>query len=834
MLNIKSIKVDNEEKPIGTGNTKPRFSWQYEAGSLIVQKSYRILVASDIQLLAENIADLWNSGEIISDKMLNIEYQGKALKSRQICFVKVIAKMTNGEIAESISKFEMALLEENDWKGRWVSIPVNFNGGTLYFRKVLEIDKDKIIKRARAYICGIGYHELYFNGKKVSDSVLNPGVTEYSKRVLYCVYDITQFLHKNDNVIGIEVGYGWYGTRKLLVQLYIDYEDGGVYEDHSAPCCGWWVSGSPRIDNSIYGGEIYDATLETKYPKNWATKDYNPTWENGWMYTIATDKPLGKLEVQSIEPIKVCNEYNEISRIKKSENIYISDIGQNIAGWVKIKVRGDSNSKITLKFSEELTKDGYANQLNLRSARCSDTYILSGNGIEEYSPAFTYHGFRYIQIETEGKVELLELIGQHVHTAVRPTGNFECSDKVLNQLHKNAVITEANNLHSIMTDCPQRDERFGWINDLGSRLFQTVYNFDMSRFFPKFIRDITHTQNEENAICDTAPYYTGGQPADPVCVAYLLFATESYKFYGNTRPSEDEYQGLKGWTEFLLKHSNDYIMDYSYYGDWVSPTCFKDGGADNIYISTTYLYWHLLEMVKIASIANNSIDFNKYQKMAENAKKAINNKYFDKETCNYLKGKQSENAIALSLNLVENEYKQRVAKNLFDNVVAHNHHSTCGNIGYRHLFYALSDNGYTDEVIKILTNPEYPGWGYMIANEATTVWERWEAEMQNEMHSFDHPMFGSYDAWLYAYLGGIKINMDSCGCDKVTVKPYIPANIDYVNCSFETVRGTIISNWKKVNGKILYHIEIPANTSAVICLNNKEITVQSGIYDYEF
>jgi alpha-L-rhamnosidase len=355
----------------------------------------------------------------------------------------------------------------------------------------------------------------------------------------------------------------------------------------------------------------------------------------------------------------------------------------------------------------------------------------------------------------------------------------------------------------------------------------------MARFFPKFIKDITHTQNQEFAICDTAPYYTGGQPADPVCVAYLLFATASYKYYGDTRPSEDEYQGLKGWVDFLLRHSKNYIMDYSYYGDWVSPVCYKDGGADKIYISTTYLYWHLLEMIRIASIVKNSLDEIKYENIAKEVKKAINNNYFDKGSFNFMNGTQSENAIALSLNLVEDEYKEKVANNLLNNVISHNHHSTCGNIGYRHLFYALSDNGYTDEVIKILTNPEYPGWGYMIANGATTVWERWEAEMQNEMHSFNHPMFGSYDAWLYAYLGGIKVDSDSCGCDKITIKPYIPKEINYVNCSFETVRGKIISNWKKENGKVKYHIEIPSNTTAVISLNNKTITVQSGKYNYE-
>jgi alpha-L-rhamnosidase len=385
-----------------------------------------------------------------------------------------------------------------------------------------------------------------------------------------------------------------------------------------------------------------------------------------------------------------------------------------------------------------------------------------------------------------------------------------------------------------MTDCPQRDERFGWLNDLGSRLFQTVYNFGMERFFPKFARDITHTQQPDGGIGDTAPYYTGGRPADPVCVAYLLMGTLSYKYYGNSRVCEEEYNHFKAWVELLLSHSKDYIMDYYYYADWVPPACFTDVQTNGLYISTVYLYWHLKALAKAAEISGNTEDMKIYGDHAERAKKAIVDKYFDKEKAIFSTGTQAENSTALWLGLVPGGYEQKVADNIYADVVKHGYHSTCGNIGYRHLFYALSDYGYADAVMKILVNPEYPGWGHMIANGATTVWERWESEMQNEMHSFDHPMFGSYDAWLYHYLGGIAVDEDAFAADKITIKPYVLDDIDFVECSFETLRGKIVSNWKKeADGSVRYHNEVPAMTTATIEIGGKTMTVGCGTYDYK-
>lgn len=828
MLKITELKTEYQIDPIGLDCKNPRFSWKQEGDR--EQTAYRILVATTAERLNGGEADLYDSGLVQSDRTVGAEYVGRELKSGQRCYVRVIAYAGEESAESEVGFFEMGLLNSEDWKGNWMSMPANHQGGAALYRKRITLQK-KEIRNAKAYICGLGYHEFYVNGQKIGNSVLNPGVTEYSKRVLYCVYDMEPVLVEGDNVLGIEVGHGWYGAKKVLAQFNIEYADGSCEEFHSSTNNGWWVSGSPITDNSIYGGETYDARLESVWPKNWATTEFEPAWDNGWMFTIWAAPAEGKLEPQLMEPIEVCDRYPSVSVTDKGNGVLIVDIGRNIAGWAKITVKGERGSRVTLKYGERLTETGYVNRVNLRSAAATDVYILKGEGEETYAPRFTYHGFQYVQVELEGNCALLSLTGEHVHTAVRMAGEFECSDEALNALHRNAVVTELNNQHSILTDCPQRDERFGWLNDLGSRLYQTVYNCGMERFFPKFTRDITDTQLPNGGIGDTAPFVTGGRPADPVCIAYLLMPKFSYVYYGDSRLAREEYPFLKKWVEYLLSCSEDYIVNYAYYADWVSPECF-DEHTDNLYVSSLYLYWHLKEMSAIARIAGNREDEIRYEKLSQESREAINRHYFDAETCNYESGTQAANAIPLSLGIVPEEYRARVAENVYRDVVKKNYHSSCGNVGYRHLFYVLADYGYQEAALRILKNPEYPGWGFMLANGATSVWERWESEMSNEMDSFNHPMFGSYDALFYHYLGGIRVEEDAFACDRVVIAPVPAEGLDYVNSSFDTVRGKIVSDWRREGGEICYHIEIPLSVSAEIRLGGRTFRVRGGVYDY--
>ncbi len=828
MAILSDFKTEYQVNPLAIETRKPRFCWRYGEGFTREQVSYRILVATSEQGVCAGKADMWDSGVVQSGECVGIEYAGKALCSRSRYYVRAVSVDSAGEVHESeIHTFETALCD-SDWKGSWVSVPVNFNGGTLLFRKIIELDPNKKAVRARAYICGLGYHEFFVNGKKAGNGVLNPGVTEYSRRLPYCAYEMDLVAGKN--VIGIEVGYGWLGERKLLAQMYVEYDDGTVLEEHSGPCGGWWVGGSPTVENGVYSGEVYDARIEKVYPRNWNTLEYEPTWANGWMYTIYAAPPAGKLEAQQIEPIEVCAQYPETARTHLGNGVFVIDVGQNISGWLRIRIKGERGARITLQYGEELKADGTVNRINLRSARCSDTYILKGEGTEEFAPRFTFHGFRYVQAEITGKAELCSCVGEHVHTATRVTGAFDCSDAVLNRLHKMAVLTELNNEHAVLSDCPQRDERFGWLNDLSARVYQTVYNVDMARFFPKFVRNISDTQTPKGEIADTAPYFTGGVPADPVCVIYPLLANYAYRYYGDRETARAEYAGIKKWVEYLLSRSDGYIMDYYYYADWVPP--FADVKADEIYVSSVFLLWHLREMRTLAQITGNAQDERTYARHARMSAEALHKKYYNGDTGNYGKGTQTENALAVSLGVAPQEIAARVAENIYRDCVARGHHCTSGNVGYRHVFYVLAEYGYADEVLAILRNPEYPGWGYMVAKGATTVWERWEAEMQNEMHSFNHPMFGSYDAFFYRFLAGIKICDDAFGCNKIAICPVFADGVDYATGSLQTVRGKIVSGWKRENGKIAVHIEIPPHTQAECRIGSRTLTLGAGVYDY--
>lgn len=832
MFKISSFIINNNENPFCL-EAPFIFSWILEAETSLKQQSYRIVVSST----CDNDGDYWDSKEITSNEQTNIVYGGREIPSRHDVFVKLIVKAENGEVAEKTSHFETTLKDE-EWKGKWVSIPNNFNGGTLFFRKELKLEEKKI-KKARAYIIGLGYHEFFVNGKKIGKALLAPGVTDYNQTLLYKAYDFTDALsEKKSNIIGVEVGYGWFGHRKLLAQFYIEYEDGTEYEDHSTCCFGWWASGSPTIENSIYGGETYDARLEKLTAPNWTSREFAPAWDNGWMYTILTQEEKGKKTLQQIPDIEhLCDFKGEIYK-EFSKNDIVYDFHQNLAGWARIKVKGKEGTVITLKFAEGVTNDGHANQLNLRSAKCIDKYILKGEGIEEWAPRFTYHGFQFVEALIDGEAEILEIVGEHVHTNLKPVGYFHCSDEIINQLHHMAKVTEENNIHSIFTDCPQRDERFGWLNDLSARTYQQVYNFDCSAMYRKVSNDINQTMNEEGAISDTAPFYTGGQPADTTSVSYLLLALHAYVLYGDVELVKEQYPWCKRWVDYLLTRQNDYVMDYYYYADWVNPDKLEDSFSDSIFISSMFLNWHLKVLSRLADIAGLKLDAEKYMKMAKESDKSLNEKYYHEEGY-YSLNRQAENAIAVSLDICLEENKKKVVKSIVDNIIKNNYHLTCGNQGYRHVFYLLCEYGYIDLALKALKNPEYPGWGFMVKNGATTVWERWELEMFNIMDSFDHPMFGSYDAMFYRYLGGI-VHEDLYK-NEITIHPHVPEDMDFVECSFDSIKGKIVSNWKKQGNCVEFEVKIPANTKANLIFDYDEIElngekspanvcVDSGVY----
>ena len=815
MVEISQVLVDRRLSPLDA-SLRPEFSFAFKKGSLGRIKTIRYFLSSTPSLEG----DVYRSKEKPFQREFGIIYEGKPLEYRKHYYLTIVLLTSQGQEIRATTSFFTRLSEE-DWKGDWIGVPSAWNGGAVFARRELD-PFDKKIKRAMAYVAGIGYSEFYVNGNKIGDEVLGPGFTAYEKKVLYRTFEITKFLTGKNDVVGVLLGNGWYGKRALKFQLYIDFEDGSQAEMHSFGNGYWRFGPSPILANSIYTGETYDARVEDRYPLDLTSPNFKETPKSCLYGSLFNEQNLGKLAPQEIEPIRVTNEIRPISKKEFAPTNFVFDLGKNISGFCRIEVQGARGAKITLRHAETLKEDGHIDQTNLRTADQEDIYILKGRGVERFSPRFTYHGFRYVEAWIDGDAELISVVGLHVHTASKRIGDFFCSDSAINALHEMAVLTEENNQHSIFTDCPQRDERFGWINDLTARLYQNSYNFDLLHFYRKVIQDINEAQDKSGAIPDIAPYLTLGCPGDTSCVSYLLLAELGYSNYGDKKILKDNYPHLKKWVDYLLTRQKGYIMDYAYYADWVSCDAFTDAKSDPIQVSSYFLFWHLKTLAHLAEILGKKKDAAYYKKLSLQSKKALNEKYFHLD--HYGSSTQTENSMALSLGICPQSAYKKVYASLKQSILDHDYHLTSGSQGYRHTMAVLCQNGDADLLLKVLKNPSYPGWGYMLENGATTVWERWEKENQATMNSFDHPMFGSYDWIFYHYLLGIKL--DDIFQNEVRLEPVFPNSLSEVSGSLTTPRGEIEVSYKKQESGIILRLFVPLSLQVKASFPGKKVYLE--------
>jgi alpha-L-rhamnosidase len=831
-INVIDLKCEYAANPIGIDIQNPQFSWRLASKMRgVFQTAYQVLVSDSVGQLDKGIGNVWNSGKIISGNSCGVVYSGKELLSRKRYFWKI--KIWDSNQKESnwseTAFFEMGLMQQKDWVGNWIGYPGGWFGRNLYFAKTFNCEKE--VAQARVYISGIGYYELHLNGKKVGNHVLDPATSNYNKRVYYVTYDITDFLLKQ-NRFGVIVGAGWYGIPKLRFQAEITYSDGS--RDIIPGTSDWGITVGPSITSSIYDGEEYDARLE----KGGWDKSIGDTTQssrtNSWLVAKYIDDPGGLMVAQKIEPICIVDTILAKAITQPVPGVYVINYGQNLAGWASLKVQGERGIKVTMKYAENLLQDGTVNQDNLYTAAAMDSYTLKGGGLEHWEPAFTYHGFQYIQVENyPGELKSDDIVAKVVRSNTNTAGKFQCSNDLLNIIHQVVRSTEASNQHSIPTDCPQRSERNGWLNDLTVRIDQALYNFDLARFYSKFIDDVADNQDGEGKIADTAPYVWGNRPADPVCASYLLLALKSYEFYGNTQIIKEHFNGLKAWVDYLNSRTENGIVNYSYYGDWSPPIEFgKDGGAvskntPGLYISSGYLYYCSRILSQMAGILKIEADKIKYENLSATIKDAINKNYWDEKSGGYGSNNQACNSFALFIGIVDKEKIARVVENLVNDVKNHDYHLTTGNLCTKYVIEMLTEYGYTDIAFKIATQETYPSWGYMLANGATTLWERWENAAGFAMNSHNHPMMGSIDSWFYKYLLGILPDVSHPGFEKFTIKPYIINELSFAEGEYNSVKGLIKSAWKKKAGFIYMDITIPENSTATVYIptkNAKSIT----------
>jgi len=806
-----ALRCEYLENPMGVDVPKPRLFWVFEhAERGQVQSAYQILVSTDPKAGA---GDIWDSGKVASAKSTQVVFAGKSLESGKTYFWKVRTWDRDGRegLWSDAARFDTGLFNKGDWKGVWI-------GKKNQLRK--EFTFKGRVKRARAYIAGLGYYELRLNGRKAGNHVLDPGWTTYEKRVLYVTYDITPFVREGANAVAVILGNGWYKSRALLLQINVELEDGtmtSVVSDAS-----WKAADGPIFEDSVYNGESYDARRETP---GWDRPGYD---DKGWPTAEAVKAPAGVLSAQMMPAIQVVDTLVPLKMTNPRPGVYVFDMGQNFSGWARLRVQGPQGTDVRLRFAELLYDDDTLNQENLRSAQAEDHYILKGEGEEMWEPRFTYHGFRYVEVMGfPGTPKLDSVRGRVVHSAVDPIGSFAASKDILNGLQRIITWGQKTNLHSIPTDCDQRDERMGWMGDAQGTAEEAIMNFDMAAFYTNFVRDIRDIQDDKGRLSDTVPHIWGGENADPAwATAYPLICWYMYQYYGDTRVLEEHYDGMRKYVEFLRSKAENGLVKFSSYGDWVAVE--KCPGA---IVSSFYYYYDVKIMADAARVVGKTQDAALYDKLAAEIRIAFNREYYNPKTGDYADGTQTANTLPLFLG-IPTEKEGGTWGRLFDDVVyKHNSHLTTGIIGTKYIMELLTKNDQSDLAYDIAVKTDYPSWGYMIKNGATTLWELWQKREGPSMNSHNHPMFGSVGSWLYKALAGINLAPGTTGFEKILIQPQTVRDLMHASGSTMTVRGEVACAWSRTERTIRVEVTIPGGSEAEVVipkLNIRNIKVSEG------
>ncbi len=873
--------------PVVIDKIRPQLSWySVSEASFQKQSAYQILVASSIQILDSNKGDLWDSGKIISDQSQQVIYAGKPLDSEAKVYWKVKVWDKNDKDSEwsTTATWAVGLLKTSDWAAKWIGMDVAMKGEKpLKFhpimparmvRKEQEIAKD--IQTATLYVSAGGLYEFYINGNKVGTDVLTPALSQTEKRSYYNAYSVEKLLRKGKNALASYLGCGrWTSLRplqeatgewvenpnkdtidgvkarfpKLIAQINITFTDGTkqtIGTDQT-----WKITtDGPITKNNEYDGESYDANKELL---GWDMPLYD---DKNWLFAQQVIAPSPILSAENKEPIKVVETIKPVAFKEIKPNTYIYDMGQNMVGWAKIKIKGAKGTAIKMTFAEILKPDGSLYLANMRSAQVTDTYTLKGDAKgESWEPRFVYHGFRYIEISgLDTKPDLNTIEGKVVHDNIETIGQFECSNPTMTQLHKNAYWGIKGNYRSMPTDCPQRDERLGWLGDRSVEVKGEAYIFRNTALYKKWMQDINDAQLDNGSIPDVAPTHSGTVKiySDgvvwPSCFVILPYAI--YALTGDKNIIIDNYEAMKKFTSMVISEMKNGIIDKNTYGDWCMPPeriemIFSEDPkrvTSGVLLSSCYLYYDFNLMAMYASMQGKTEDATFFRKEALALKKAINNNLFDAEKLVYDNNSMSSSLIPLGTGVVESTNKASVFKNAIQKLIVDlDTKIATGLIGGQWQMKTLAENGRPDLAYSLATNTTYPSWGYQIEKGATTIWELWNGDKARpDMNSGNHVMLlGDVIIWMYENVAGIASDPNNPGFKKIIMKPDLSEKVSFVKASHFSLYGRIASDWKYENNNFSWNIQIPVNTSALvyvpaqneklILINNKNYVASEGI-----
>ncbi|TWT91074.1 Bacterial alpha-L-rhamnosidase [Pseudobythopirellula maris] len=702
-----------------------------------------------------------------------------------------------------------------------------------HLRKEFTIDKP--IARAVVSLSGLGSSELYLNGEKVGDHVLSPAMSEYPERSYYVTHDVTDMLAEGKNAAGVLLGNGrfyamrsevyagmpTYGSPKLLLQLRVEHPDGSESTFVSDPTWKLTEEGPIRANNE-YDGEEYDARRELT---GWAEVGYDDT---AWQNAEPTDAPSKTLSAQMIEPIRVTQTLAAKSITEPRPGVYVVDLGQNIVGWCRLHVEGPAGTRVRLRHAETLKSDGAPKFDNLRGAKATDYYTLRGDGREVYEPRFTYHGFRFVELTGLPTPPTLQTVeGRVVHDDLTPVGRFECSSDLLNQVHENIRWGLRGNYRSVPTDCPQRDERQAWLGDRIEIARGETYLFDAAAFYSKWLRDIRDCQRDDGAVPNIAPGHWPNYSTNVVWPSASVFLPGMlFSQYGDARTLEQHYASMARWIDFIHGYvRDDGLIDRDNYGDWCVPpedpllihSVDPARKTDTTLLASSFLCYDLKTMGMYAWGLRKQDDQRRYFRMSEEMSDAINGKYYNEKLGQYDNGTQTSSVLPLYFGIAPQADRDKVFRRLVTNIEEKTHgHIGTGLVGGQFLFRTLNDHGRADLALEIATQSEYPGWGYMISQGATTIWELWNGDTADPaMNSGNHAMLiGDLLTWMYEDLAGIAPDVFRPGFQSVKMTPQIVEGLDFVKAAHLSPLGWIESEWRRDGDALEWRVVVPTNATA--------------------
>ncbi|OWA33464.1 alpha-L-rhamnosidase [Saccharibacillus sp. O16] len=871
---VTDLRCEYLKNPLGLTVRRPRLSWKLLTDRRQVQQTaYQIQVVESDDVPNWETAEAegylrWDSDRVESGESVQLKYGGEALNSnsRYVYRVRVWDNQMEDSPWSESAYWTTGLLEAAEWKADWITpaaAAIDPQAREAYYlRRPFKLTEGKKLRRATIFATALGIYELELDGRRVGDSLYTPGWTSYTHRLQVQAYDVTEQLAQSaesssqeadsHHVIGATLADGWYigrygwtergqlygDRRALLLELHVQYEDGTQDVIVSSADSGtetssegesWKAAAAPSLAANLYDGEIYDARLELP---GWSTAGYD---DSDWSAVERLDHPKDILTGEQSERIAITETLRPVAVIHTPAGETVLDMGQNMVGRMAFTLEAPAGTTVKLVHAEVLDQEGNFYTGNLRSAKQEVIYTCRGDGRETYRSAFSFQGFRYVQLEgfpeSIGEEDLDRFVGEVIHTDMQPTGSFDCSHPLLNQLQQNIRWGQRGNFLDVPTDCPQRDERLGWTGDAQVFIRTAAFNYGVGPFFTKWLKDLAVDQKPDGAVPSVIPsimdptHHSSSAWGD----AAVICPWTIYQCYGDKRILEEQYDSMTGWVEYIRSQGDQELLWNTgfHYGDWLGLDAKENsyvGATPQDLIATAFFAYSTSLVAKTADILGKTEDARRYHDLHARIVQAFADEFITPNG-RLAAHTQTAHVLVLMFDLVEGDTKRRLADTLAEYVREQQIHLTTGFVGTPYLCHVLSENGYHDLAVGLVQQEEYPSWLYSIRQGATTIWEHWDgikpdgSFWSDAMNSYNHYAYGAVGDWLYRAVAGLDADEQIPGYKRMILRPNPDSGLTHARAQYESLYGKTVCGWaRREDGQVIYEIELPPNTTAELRL----------------